>query len=291
MGVGAADLAGQLAGRLLLQAEKNGEIWYVEPRDLKRYYISAPKQILNDYDIIPLGITDRDLNKIEIGYGDFKLEKPKIFGDSRGWWGHVIAPKTPVKNSADSKSPNIGYLNYGDRIKVLEEARKDSDTWYKIDGGLYPGAYISAHDVMPYFAQPSPPEEVSLPQGIKESEYWIDADLRRNVLTLFKGNKPEFATFFSPGLSVYPTLAGTSRIYKKLEKRTMAGGPPQYAGSYYLPDVPFTMYYNGSYAIHGTYWHDRFGYAKSHGCTNLTQGDAEYIFNRVSEGTIVVNHY
>jgi lipoprotein-anchoring transpeptidase ErfK/SrfK len=51
------------------------------------------------------------------------------------------------------------------------------------------------------------------------------------------------------------------------------------------------MYYSGSLAVHGTYWHDKFGTPQSAGCTNLTQGDAKFIFDRASVGTTVVNHY
>jgi hypothetical protein len=38
------------------------------------------------------------------------------------------------------------------------------------------------------------------------------------------------------------------------------------------------MYFDGSYSLHGTYWHDLFGYRQSHGCVNLTISDAKYIF-------------
>jgi hypothetical protein len=31
-------------------------------------------------------------------------------------------------------------------------------------------------------------------------------------------------------------------------------------------------------ALHGTFWHDRFGYKHSHGCVNMTILDAEWTF-------------
>ena len=75
---------------------------------------------------------------------------------------------------------------------------------------------------------------------------------------------------------------------------------------YNLADVPWVMYYKGSYSIHGTYWHDNFGDARSAGCTNATQGDAKYIFDLTSPvlgnldlvrstadnpGILINNHY
>ena len=36
-------LAEKLKGKILLQVESNGEAWYVDPIDLKRYYLGSPK--------------------------------------------------------------------------------------------------------------------------------------------------------------------------------------------------------------------------------------------------------
>jgi lipoprotein-anchoring transpeptidase ErfK/SrfK len=49
---------------------------------------------------------------------------------------------------------------------------------------------------------------------------------------------------------------------------------------YYLEDIPYIMYFDQLNAIglHGTYWHDRFGYKHSHGCVNMTILDAEWTF-------------
>jgi lipoprotein-anchoring transpeptidase ErfK/SrfK len=47
---------------------------------------------------------------------------------------------------------------------------------------------------------------------------------------------------------------------------------------YYLPEVPYTMYFYAGYALHGTYWHDSFGQPMSHGCVNLETGNAQKLF-------------
>jgi hypothetical protein len=38
------------------------------------------------------------------------------------------------------------------------------------------------------------------------------------------------------------------------------------------------MYFEGSYALHGAFWHDRFGQVRSHGCVNLAPEDARWLF-------------
>ncbi len=76
----------------------------------------------------------------------------------------------------------------------------------------------------------------------------------------------------STGLSRTPTVTGRYRIYQKLRYRDMAGP------GYYLRNVPYVMYFYASYAIHGTYWHNNFGQPMSHGCVNLKNEDAAWLF-------------
>ncbi|MBI5957687.1 MAG: L,D-transpeptidase family protein [Chloroflexi bacterium] len=85
----------------------------------------------------------------------------------------------------------------------------------------------------------------------------------------------------STGLPDTPTVLGDYRIYKKYEKTNMSGP------DYFLPDVPYTMYFYQGYGIHGTYWHNSFGRPMSHGCVNLPTPEAQWFFNWAEEGTLV----
>jgi len=58
-----AKLAASLAGRLLLQVENKGYIWYVYPTDDKRYFISQDSA-LSIFRSLALGITEANLNLI-----------------------------------------------------------------------------------------------------------------------------------------------------------------------------------------------------------------------------------
>ncbi len=48
--------------------------------------------------------------------------------------------------------------------------------------------------------------------------------------------------------------------------------------AYSIEDVPWTMYFQGSYALHAAFWHDHFGRVRSHGCVNLAPADAQWLF-------------
>lgn len=50
------------------------------------------------------------------------------------------------------------------------------------------------------------------------------------------------------------------------------------ASDFELRDVPWIQYFAAGFALHGAYWHDVFGTARSHGCVNLAPIDARYVF-------------
>lgn len=85
----------------------------------------------------------------------------------------------------------------------------------------------------------------------------------------------------STGLPATPTVKGDFKVYVKYEADDMQGP------DYFLPQVPFTMYFYQGYAIHGTYWHNKFGRVMSHGCVNLPTNEAQWFFNFAEVGTPV----
>jgi lipoprotein-anchoring transpeptidase ErfK/SrfK len=85
----------------------------------------------------------------------------------------------------------------------------------------------------------------------------------------------------STGLPKTPTVLGDYSVYVKYLADDMSGP------DYFLPQVPYTMYFYAGYAIHGTYWHNAFGRVMSHGCVNLPVDEAEWFYNFASVGTPV----
>ncbi len=57
----------RLSGRILLQVEEHGEAYYVNPLDLKMYYMGRPADAYNLMRTFGLGITDKDLHQIPVG--------------------------------------------------------------------------------------------------------------------------------------------------------------------------------------------------------------------------------
>jgi LysM repeat protein len=118
---------------------------------------------------------------------------------------------------------------------------------------------------------------------------WIDVNLTQQRMVAYEGNTSVFSSLVSTGVSIHPTVTGTFNIYVKYQSQAMSGG----SGSeyYYLPGVPYVMYFYSSYALHGTYWHNNFGHPMSHGCVNLPTPAAQWVYNWAPIGTPVKVHY
>jgi lipoprotein-anchoring transpeptidase ErfK/SrfK len=104
-------------------------------------------------------------------------------------------------------------------------------------------------------------------------EKWIEVNVTTQQVTAWEGDVPVMSFTVSTGLPHTPTVLGKFNIYWKL-KSTLMIGP-----NYYLPEVPYTMYFYAGYALHGTYWHSNFGQPMSHGCVNLETGNAQKLFD------------
>ncbi len=115
--------------------------------------------------------------------------------------------------------------------------------------------------------------------------HWIDVNLSQQMVYAYEGDTVVNSFLVSTGTWMHPTLTGQYHVYVKLRYTDMAGP------DYYLPNVPFTMYFYKGYGLHGTYWHHNFGTPMSHGCVNLSIPDAEWLYNFASVGTLVNVHY
>jgi lipoprotein-anchoring transpeptidase ErfK/SrfK len=131
-------------------------------------------------------------------------------------------------------------------------------------------------------AAPDAPPVVSNGNG---GERWIDVDLTQQRLYAYEGDSVVASFLVSTGTWQTPTVTGKFKIWIKIPSQDMTGP------GYYLPDVPYVMYFYKDYGLHGTYWHNNFGTPMSHGCVNLRTPDAEWLYSFASVGTVVNVHY
>ena len=145
--------------------------------------------------------------------------------------------------------------------------------YHEVEGGYW------MRDVELVIPKPGP-----APADLKPGEKWIDVNLDNQSLVAFEGDKPVYATMVSTGRENnddkdkdHRTPPGSFRIREKHVAATMDGDVAS-DGPYSIEDVPWIMYFNQSYALHGAFWHSNFGHEQSHGCVNLSPDDARALF-------------
>jgi len=204
---------------------------------------------------------------------------PSALDASNGWWAK-ITDDAHVRVSPTTDAPIVGDLTAGDMVKVLSlqigENVQGSPIWYRIDGGRFAGAWVHSSLVKKVAA---PQANTTAPTG-SHPNAWLVVDRTASTLTYVQNGKPTFVTYVSVGKVGRDTPTGLYPLVAKFtfDRMTSRSLGIQEAG-YDLPSVPFTQYFTpGGAAIHGTYWHDQFGTAMSHGCINVTWADGEYLF-------------
>ncbi|MFA4942772.1 MAG: L,D-transpeptidase, partial [Patescibacteria group bacterium] len=274
------DVPDRFRGLILLKPEDAGRAYYVSPVDKSLSYLASAESAFALMRGSSLGITSDDLKTIPVGKVMLDDTGKEISRQWQylGWWGKINRNYVPVMFEPRVDSKRLGTFFTNNNVKVLGVKKVGGTFWYQIDGGAYPGAYINSVFVSA-MAQPTPPKDLTIPADVKTDDYWVDVDISKKILTLYKFDQVVMATYIAVGNRETPTILGNYNVWLKVKKTRMRGAPPLATHVYDLPDVPWTMFYQGSYSVHGTYWHDEFGSSRSAGCTNVTQGDAKFIFD------------
>lgn len=125
------------------------------------------------------------------------------------------------------------------------------------------------------------PAETTLATDVSSGPRSIVIDLSDSRLYAYEGDALLQAFAISTGGPGTATPVGRFSIRRRLPRQDMSGP------GYFAPDVPWVQYFHGSYAVHGTYWHNSFGQAVSHGCVNMRTPEAQWLYFWAELGTPV----
>jgi lipoprotein-anchoring transpeptidase ErfK/SrfK len=125
------------------------------------------------------------------------------------------------------------------------------------------------------------PTQAEAPPAPTNSGKSILVSTEEQRIYAYEDGKLVHSHLASTGLPATPTVKGDYKIYVKYLADDMSGP------GYFLPQVPYTMYFYAGYGIHGTYWHNSFGRPMSHGCVNLPTPEAKWFYDWASVGTPV----
>ncbi|MCB9755269.1 MAG: L,D-transpeptidase [Myxococcales bacterium] len=208
-------------------------------------------------------------------FGRLLGEQPAADGLLAGW---VVRSDAEIKDRAQLERGKVvrkpDYHSFLDVRPELE--RHKGEAWYRVPDAVEPGVdgWILRKNVRVW----RPDEPLA---EVKDDEYWIDIDLAQQVLALYKGDEVELITLISSGNGKHPTPRGIFRLRGKQSVGKMESKDDATPDEvYYVEAVPWVQYFYKRYALHTSYWHNRFGHQHSHGCVNLAPAASKYVFDR-----------
>lgn len=185
-------------------------------------------------------------------------------------FGWVVSRNfTPSRTPGGEEDPTFGEMYRYEFVEIFDAVEdKEGWLWYSMgDGRWVKQTHLSIVEW-----NPRPPE-------VGPDEYWVEVDLFEQTLAAYEGDKMVFATLISSGLNRWPTYEGIFQVEQRYKANKMSGAEGK-VDYYFVEDVPHTMYFDmvNQIALHGAYWHDRFGYKHSHGCVNMPPQDSEWVY-------------
>ena len=188
-----------------------------------------------------------------------------------GWVVQAVTPSREPDGEPDELFAELPRYTF---VQVYDAVVGDEDwLWYDIgDARWVHQTYFSIVDVN------------TRPEGVGDNDFWTEVDLYEQTFAAYEGDRLVYATLISSGLNRWPTREGLFQVWDRFYEYKMSGAEGQ-VDYYFLEDIPYIMYFDETIgaALHGTYWHDRFGYKHSHGCVNMPIKDAEWTYNWSAE--------
>jgi hypothetical protein len=195
-------------------------------------------------------------------------------------FGWILFPTQTKKSPGFDIDDYTGReLNRYDVVQIFDIQNIGEMNWYMIAPDEWiPEKYEYQRRIGRVIPNTSPPENV-------QNGRWIEVNLGEQTLSVYDNHELIFATLVASGLEPFWTRPGLFQIYEKHESTPMRGSfEADRSDAYYLEDVPWTMYFDKARALHGAYWHNKFGTELSHGCVNLSVGDSHWLFDWAEMG-------
>ena len=107
------------------------------------------------------------------------------------------------------------------------------------------------------------------------SEIFVVVDISEQTMVVRVDGAEEYVFDVSTGKKGYTTPTGAygvTRMHRKYHSKKYDGAP-----------MPYSIFFHGGYAIHGTTDIKRLGKIASHGCVRLHPDNARTLFNLVKE--------
>ncbi len=226
----------------------------------------------------------------------FATHSPATNMPESGRLAEIAVPMTPAFTYNRFEGWQQVYTLYYETTHWITGTAEgpDGKPWYQLTSEL--DRYLD-YFVPAIHMRLIPDSEVSpLSPDVPAEAKRVEVNILQQTLTAFEGDEVVLKTKISSGLpSRDPIPEGTrttlgkfnigSKSPSKHMGALLTSGAP---GSYSLPGVPWTSFFIPEYgvAFHGTYWHNNFGLPMSHGCVNMRNEDARWLFRWSTPGFV-----
>lgn len=209
----------------------------------------------------------------------------------------VVLPGAVIYNSYDKTSGRVGHFSERENVEILQDR---TALWYRVislDSGK--DGWVLAEDLV------IPPDEpvnesrltdeqlneyAALVNPKSKTAYFTITDIGRQLIYVFKGGqnnwKFERSMLCTTGVNASPTTRGSFTISARGEwfySERLSGG------------AKYWVRFNGSYLFHSVAMDKEqnvidevLGVKRSSGCVRLSLEDAEWFYNNIPDGSLVI---
>ncbi len=233
--------------------------------------------------VTPTPTPDTAAAQMPDGWGQaMKLQDGSIVGT-------VTSGSLNIRSAPSLNASVVGVTYYKHPVTIFEPVNGDavdgSTTWFRIGDGQF----VTSTLVQP-FVYDTPKTTYT--------GHWLDINLTQFYAIAYDGTTPVHIAIIITGTEGHGTPAGQYQIIRRVANETMdsatVGVPKGSPGYYLLPNVKWTQYFaDGGFAIHTNYWSSPAAYGTygSHGCVNMMEADAYFMWNFLNIGSPVSSHF
>jgi hypothetical protein len=167
-------------------------------------------------------------------------------------------------------------LSYHELIRLTGRVRdaKDVRFWEATDGSWV------RHQDMTTIAQ-----RTELPKFVKPGQRWVDVSIIAGTMVAYEGTEPVYATLVSVGRDRTADDVADAKLTKRGEfvvtakyVTALTQDVNGFANRVEMHDAPWVMEMSSGQAIHGAFWHNRFGIEHGDGNLQLSPADGRWLF-------------
>lgn len=200
-----------------------------------------------------------------------KLERKQALGE-------ITVPFSDTRRGYNIYADRAYRVYYGSThwVTGIETNPTDGSVWYRIvDNHLHQYFYLAAEHVRFVPDVELTPLSTDVPSALKT----IYVDLKSQYVMAFEDERLILRTRCASGMGRSKTPTGKFETYHKGPSIHMTNEGDPKKDLYVLPGVPWCSFFTSTgIALHGTYWHNDFGDPRSHGCVNLPNSAAKFLF-------------